>query len=199
MALSRSFKEDHPSRPLSTFLSSWRSMAYCPWYCASRQCLKLLNTSDLPRHKPLVIWFHIAWTCASAAWTGLCCMHPPDRLPQLLPVLSSGIVRKRHIDIYKCSFPGLPPTPPSPHPHPRFAGNISLSSGSLASFLASVRSMSFPTVFCIVLHSADLVSMLKQAQVKKNKLTPTFNHQPVILYFDQYMIFHCDTDISQTT
>ena len=40
--------------PLSTLLCSRRSMVWCPWLCACRYCLKLLNTSDLPRSKPLV-------------------------------------------------------------------------------------------------------------------------------------------------
>ena len=29
-------------------------MVWCPWLCASRQCLKFLNTSDLPRSKQIV-------------------------------------------------------------------------------------------------------------------------------------------------
>ena len=38
---------------LSMPLSYRQSMVWCPWICARRQCLKLLNTSDLPRSKPL--------------------------------------------------------------------------------------------------------------------------------------------------
>ena len=41
--------------PLSTPLSSQRSMVWCHWLCARRQCLKLLSISDLRRRKPLVI------------------------------------------------------------------------------------------------------------------------------------------------
>ena len=48
MALSRPFKEDGLA-----LLSSRRSMVWCPWLCARRQCLKLLNTSDLPRSRRL--------------------------------------------------------------------------------------------------------------------------------------------------
>ena len=50
MALSRPFKEDRLGLPLSSPLSSRRSMVWCPLLCARRQCLKLLNTpDDLPR------------------------------------------------------------------------------------------------------------------------------------------------------
>ena len=49
MARSRPFREDR-----LTPLSSRRSMVWCPWLCARRGCLKLLNTSDPPRSKPLV-------------------------------------------------------------------------------------------------------------------------------------------------
>ena len=55
MALSRPLKEDRPSLPLSTPLSSRRSMVWCPWLCDRRECLKFLNTSDLPKCKPLVV------------------------------------------------------------------------------------------------------------------------------------------------
>ena len=54
MALSHPFnlfKEDHLALPLSMPLSSRSLMMWCPWLCAHRQCLKLLNTSDLPRSK----------------------------------------------------------------------------------------------------------------------------------------------------
>ena len=54
MALSRPFKEDRRVLPLSTPLSSRRSMVWCPWLCARRYFLRFLNTSDLPRSKPLV-------------------------------------------------------------------------------------------------------------------------------------------------
>ena len=54
MAISRPFKEDRLALRLSMPLSSGRSMVRCPWLCARRQCLKLLNTSDLPRSEPLV-------------------------------------------------------------------------------------------------------------------------------------------------
>ena len=54
MALSRPFKEDHLAPSLSMPLSSRWSMVWCPWLCAHRWCLKLLNTSDHPRSKPLV-------------------------------------------------------------------------------------------------------------------------------------------------
>ena len=54
MALSRPFKEGHLVFPLSTPLSSRRSLVWCPWLWARMYCLKLLNTSDLPRSKPLV-------------------------------------------------------------------------------------------------------------------------------------------------
>ena len=49
------FQEDRRLHPLSTPLSSRRSMEWCPWLCASMQRLTLFNTSDLPRRKPLVI------------------------------------------------------------------------------------------------------------------------------------------------
>ena len=54
MVLSRPFKENRLALPLSTLLGSRRLMLWCPWLCARRLCLKLLNTSDLPRSKPLV-------------------------------------------------------------------------------------------------------------------------------------------------
>ena len=54
MALSRPFKEDRLALPLSTPLPSRRSLVWCLWLCARRQCLKLLNTLYLPRIKPLV-------------------------------------------------------------------------------------------------------------------------------------------------
>ena len=54
MALSRPFKEYRLPLPLSTPLFSRRSMAWCPWLCTRKLCLKLLSTSDLPRSKPLV-------------------------------------------------------------------------------------------------------------------------------------------------
>ena len=40
MALSRPFNEDHRALPLSTHLSSRRSMVCCPWLCGRRWCLK---------------------------------------------------------------------------------------------------------------------------------------------------------------
>ena len=53
IALVHPFKEDRLALPLSTPLS--RSlMVWCPWLCAHRQCLKLLNTSDLPTCKSLM-------------------------------------------------------------------------------------------------------------------------------------------------
>ena len=54
MALSPLFKKDRLALRLSTPLSSRRSVVWCPWFCACRQCLKLLNTSDLPRSESLV-------------------------------------------------------------------------------------------------------------------------------------------------
>ena len=56
MAVSRPFKEDRPALPLSTPLSSRRSMVRCPWLCARRQCLNFLNKSALPRRKPHVVF-----------------------------------------------------------------------------------------------------------------------------------------------
>ena len=38
----------------ASLLLSRRSMVWCPWLRVRRWCLKLLNTSDLPRSKPLV-------------------------------------------------------------------------------------------------------------------------------------------------
>ena len=55
MDLSSPFKEDRQALSLSATLSSRRSMVCCLWLCARRLCLKLLNTSDLPRSKPLVM------------------------------------------------------------------------------------------------------------------------------------------------
>ena len=56
MALSRPLKEDRPALPLSTPLSSRRSMVRCPGLCDRRECLKFLNTSDLKgKCKPLVV------------------------------------------------------------------------------------------------------------------------------------------------
>ena len=56
MALSRPFKEDRLALPLSTPLCSMRSMVLCPvcFVPAGSVCLKLLNTADLPRSKPLL-------------------------------------------------------------------------------------------------------------------------------------------------
>ena len=51
MTLFHPFKEDRRALILSTPLSSRRPIIECPWLCARRQCLKLLNTSDLPRSK----------------------------------------------------------------------------------------------------------------------------------------------------
>ena len=39
----------------------------------------------------------IAWAGPSAGWTGFCCMHHRDRLPQPLLLISSGIIRSRHM------------------------------------------------------------------------------------------------------
>ena len=55
MAPSRPFKEDCLALPLSTPLSSRWLIVWCSWLCACRQCLKFLNTSDLPRCKPFVM------------------------------------------------------------------------------------------------------------------------------------------------
>ena len=54
MAFSHPFKKDRLALPLSTPLSSRRSVVRRPWLCARRLCLKLLNTWDRPRSKPLV-------------------------------------------------------------------------------------------------------------------------------------------------
>ena len=54
MAFSQPFKKGHLALPLSMPLSSRQSVVWCPWPCACRLCLKLLNTRDLPRNKPLV-------------------------------------------------------------------------------------------------------------------------------------------------
>jgi len=53
MTISSPFKEDRLTKPLSTPLSSRRSMVWCPWLCARRLCLKFLYTSDLPKRKHL--------------------------------------------------------------------------------------------------------------------------------------------------
>ena len=67
MAICRPFKEDRLALPLSTLLSSRRSMVCeCAWLCARRQCLKLLNTSHLPRSKPLV---GVALLASLSAWS----------------------------------------------------------------------------------------------------------------------------------
>ena len=57
MARSRPLKEDRWGLPLSTPLSppGDGSMVWCTWLCTRRQCLKLLNTSDLPRRHPIVV------------------------------------------------------------------------------------------------------------------------------------------------
>ena len=54
MALSHPFKEDHWVLPLSMPLSSRWLVVWDPWLRAFRYCLRLLNTSDLPRREPLV-------------------------------------------------------------------------------------------------------------------------------------------------
>ena len=54
MALSRPFMEYRRTLLLSVPLLQ-AIMVWCPSFCASRYCLKLLNTSDLPRRKPLVM------------------------------------------------------------------------------------------------------------------------------------------------
>ena len=54
MALSRRFKEVCRALSLSTLVYSRRSMVQCPWLCARRWWLKLLNFPDLPRSRPLV-------------------------------------------------------------------------------------------------------------------------------------------------
>ena len=73
MALSRPFKEDRQALPLSTSLSSRRSMVWCPWLCARRWCLQLLSTSDLPRRKPLVrVSFPASLSARSFPFTPAC-------------------------------------------------------------------------------------------------------------------------------
>ena len=52
--LSHPFKEDRLALPFSTPLSSRWSIMWCPWLCDHRNCLNLLNISDLPRTNPLV-------------------------------------------------------------------------------------------------------------------------------------------------
>ena len=115
-------------------------------------------------------WLHIKWAGPSAAWTGLCCKHPWDRLPQPLFVLSSGIATATFCSFlwnplymsyanaaafFYVHFPGLTSTPPHPHilicrqylPVLKVSGEVSL--------LATVHSMSFP----VVLHCEDVVSI----------------------------------------
>ena len=56
MVLSRPSKVDR--RPFLTFskpLFSRRPTTWCPWLSARRQHVKLLNNSDVPRRKPLVM------------------------------------------------------------------------------------------------------------------------------------------------
>ena len=74
MALSRPFKEDRRALiPLSTPLSSRRSMAWCPWFCARRYCLKFINTSHLPRCKALmVVTFSASLSARSCPFTPAC-------------------------------------------------------------------------------------------------------------------------------
>ena len=63
-------------------------------------------------------WLHIKWAGPSAAWTGLCCKHQWDRLPQPLFVLSSGTLCICKCScIFPCTFSwsDIPPTSP-PHP-----------------------------------------------------------------------------------
>ena len=46
---------------------------------------------------PVLGCLQIAWAGPSAGWTGFCCMHHRDRLPQPLLLISSGIIRSRHM------------------------------------------------------------------------------------------------------
>ena len=48
-------KKDYRVLLLSTPLSSRWSVVWYPWFCACKLCLKLLNTSDLLKRKPLVM------------------------------------------------------------------------------------------------------------------------------------------------
>ena len=90
-------------------------------------------------------WLYIARAGPLAAWIGPSCMHPWDRLLQSLNVVSSGILYTHHMQMqlhfHMCIFPVWIPL--------CFAGSISLSLRSLASFLVMMRSMSF-LVFWIV-------------------------------------------------
>ena len=61
--------------PLSSFQgtppsSFRRSMVWCPWLCVRRYCLKILNTSDLPRRMPL------AMVALPASLSGQCTPSP---------------------------------------------------------------------------------------------------------------------------
>ena len=58
--------EGRRALPLSTPLSSRRSKVWCHWLCTRRWCLKLRNTSDLPRSKPLV---RFALPASLSAWS----------------------------------------------------------------------------------------------------------------------------------
>ena len=55
IAIFHPFNEGRLALPLAMPVSSRWSMVWCPWLCACRQCLKLHNTSDLLRSKPLVM------------------------------------------------------------------------------------------------------------------------------------------------
>ena len=108
---SHRFKEICRALSLSTLLSSRRSMVRCPWLCARRWWLKLLNFPDLPRIRPLVSVAMVANLSArSFPFTPVClgqCTHRSFRrwvstiatfqseLPILLFVTSSLNLRGR--------------------------------------------------------------------------------------------------------
>ena len=78
----------------------------CHWLCARRQCLKLLNTSDLPRRKPLVMAaFH-----ASLSTVRLLNHESKASTPQILEFFpkpsSSFSVKPQRCQDPRCSLKG---------------------------------------------------------------------------------------------
>ena len=102
MAVSRPFKEDRPALPLSTPLSSRRSMVWCPWLCARRECLKLLNTRDLPRSKPFVrVALPASLSARSFPFTPAC----PGQYTQFLYIIVNRVSQRLVLNIWHSAHP----------------------------------------------------------------------------------------------
>ena len=91
-------------------------------------------------------WRHTAQGIPSAFWIALCCTDLQDRPPRPEFDPFSGILRRHRMRIWlrfsQVVFPALYP--------PSFGRSTFLLSTSWASFLATIHSISFPIVFCIV-------------------------------------------------